>query len=275
MTRKADEEEYEYEEEWLEGDERPLAPARSLSMAFLATLPLFLAYELARHSIGGNLRNTSELFIGRALAFLGEHESLARLVLIVVLAVVALVYVRRNHWKLGHSILRTWAEGLAGAVLLGPILLLGTTILGDSVDEFALRSGPPADVPDLARTALIFGASAWEELLFRVGIYSVLYLILCRCARFLGAGELVAGWIGDAIGWIGSSLFFAAIHLEVVVQHMGAGGEPFHSGLFAWRGLAGLCLGLLYRWRGAGTAAWAHGLFNVALLLGAGPGVFV
>jgi hypothetical protein len=271
LSRAAD----EYEEEWGEGDERPLAPARSLSLAFLATLPLFAAYEAGRHALGGDLRNTSELVIGRTLGFLGEYESLARSVVLLVLSIAAFVHVRQRHWRLGHSVLRSWAEGLAGAILLGPLLLLGTMLLGDSVEEVVLRSGPPSVVPDLARTALVFGASAWEELLFRVGIYSALYVVLCGVARFLGANDFVAGWIGEVSGWIGSSLFFAAIHLEVVVRHMGSGGEPFHSGLFAWRALAGLSLGLLYRWRGAGASAWAHGLFNVALLLGAGPGVFV
>jgi len=274
LSWRDDEDEYEYEE-LFEGDERPLAPTRSLSLAFLATLPLFLAYELARHSLGGELRNTSELLLGRVLSFLGEYETLARSVVLAALAVAAFIYVRKRHWKLGHSVLRTWAEGLVGAILLGPLLLLGTTLLGDVVEEFALRSGPPADMPHLARAGLVFGASAWEELLFRVGVYSLLYLVACRCVRFFGGSGLVAGWSGEVVGLIGSSLFFAAIHLESVVALMGSGGEPFHSGLFAWRTFAGLCLGLLYRWRGAGTAAWAHGLFNVALLLGAGPGVFV
>ncbi len=269
------EDEEEPEVEWAEGDDEPLAPPRSLSLAFLATLPLFVAYEAARHSTGGELRNTSELLVGHAFALFAGYETLARTLLLVLVAVISFVVVRRRHWQLGHSILRTWAEGLAGAVLLGPLLLLGTTLLGDSVEVLALRSGPPTDVPGLARTALIFGASAWEELLFRVGLYSLFYLFLRRSARFLGANSSIASWIGEGAGLLGSALFFAAIHLDSVVAPLGSGGEPFHSGLFAWRIFAGLCLGVLYRWRGAGTAAWAHGLFNVALLLGAGPGVFV
>ena len=37
--------------------------------------------------------------------------------------------------------------------------------------------------------------------------------------------------------------------------------------------LAGILLGLLFRWRGPGVAAWSHGLFNLALLLGIDPDV--
>ena len=36
-----------------------------------------------------------------------------------------------------------------------------------------------------------------------------------------------------------------------------------------------ILLGLLFRWRGVGVTAWTHGLFNLALLLGAGPDVFL
>ena len=36
---------------------------------------------------------------------------------------------------------------------------------------------------------------------------------------------------------------------------------------------AGILLGLVFRLRGPGVAAWAHGLFNVALLVGVDPDV--
>jgi hypothetical protein len=37
--------------------------------------------------------------------------------------------------------------------------------------------------------------------------------------------------------------------------------------------LGGLALGLIFRWRGPGVAAWAHALFNVALWIGIDPDV--
>ena len=70
-------------------------------------------------------------------------------------------------------------------------------------------------------------------------------------------------------------MIFAAFHLDVVTRLLGVGGEDFDRGLFLWRLLAGLSLAALFRWRGLAVAAWAHGLFNGALLLGAGPGVFL
>jgi len=35
--------------------------------------------------------------------------------------------------------------------------------------------------------------------------------------------------------------------------------------------MAGMCLALLFRWRGLAACAWAHAFFNLALVLGAGP----
>ena len=77
-----------------------------------------------------------------------------------------------------------------------------------------------------------------------------------------------------SLSLLGSSLAFAAFHLEACVAWLGVGGDPFEPAIFTYRVLAGMLLGLLFRWRGPGVAAWAHGLFNLGLLLGAGPDVF-
>lgn len=271
-----DEDWEEWEEELpFDDDERPFAPPGSLALAFLSTLPLFLAYEWARGWGDGRLRNTSELFLGRVFALFGPAEDALRWVALALGCAAALVHVRRSGWRLGHSVLRSWAEGLTGAVLLGPLVLVGLAGLGSSVESVALRSGPPPEVPGLERAALVFGASVWEELLFRVLLYSALFLVARRTLAFFGAGELVARWSAEALACVGSALLFAAAHLDVAVAPFGLGGEAYHSGLFAWRALAGLVLGVLFRWRGAAVAAWAHGLFNVGLLLGAGPAVFL
>ena len=74
---------------------------------------------------------------------------------------------------------------------------------------------------------------------------------------------------------LGSATLFAAAHLAAYTAWLGPGGEPYDASVFTWRLLAGILLGLVFRWRGPGVAAWTHGLFNLALLLGAGPDVFL
>ena len=131
------------------------------------------------------------------------------------------------------------------------------------------------DGPGLQRTALVFGGAAYEELVFRLGLYSAAFLLARRTASFFGLPLRGARLCAEGAAVLVSSLAFAAFHLEGALRWLGQGGEPFDAGLFLWRALAGALLALLFRWRGFGVAGWAHGLFNVSLLLGAGPGVFL
>jgi hypothetical protein len=133
--------------------------------------------------------------------------------------------------------------------------------------------------PSLATGALVAAAGAWEEILCRVLLYGLLMLAVRRSALLLRCPSSVATWAGEILGLAGSALLFAALHLESVLAHfsglIGSGGEPFEAAIFTWRLSAGILLGLLFRWRGPGVAAWTHALFNLGLLLGAGPGVLL
>ena len=119
------------------------------------------------------------------------------------------------------------------------------------------------------------GGAAFEELLFRVALYGALFVLARRLVSFFGAGELVARWSAEVLSVLGSALGFAAFHLSVVSSRIGPGGYDWDPALFTWRALAGVLLAVIFRWRGPGVAAWSHGLFNLAVLLGAGPEVFL
>ena len=54
------------------------SPLRSLSLGWLAMLPLFVVYELALLHDGASRRNTGELALGLALGPLGEQATHAR-----------------------------------------------------------------------------------------------------------------------------------------------------------------------------------------------------
>lgn len=244
-----------------------------LSEGYLALVPLLAAYEVARRASGGGVRNVVELALSRALAPLGEHVDAARWTLLGALALAAFARVRLRGGAVGRSVLDAALEGLVGAIVLGPVLVVLVRLLGDSVAAFALPVGPPRELPGPPLVGLVFGASAWEELCFRVGGYSLFYLVGARATAFLGAPPRAARLSAEALALVASSLVFAAAHLEACTRWFGAGGEPYHSGLFAWRAFAGAVLAVLFRWRGLGVAGWTHGLFNVALVLGAGPAV--
>lgn len=267
---------------WLQGDrdqalEEPVEAIglqRSLALGFLAMAPMFLAYELALGGTSGGYRNTSELVLFSILRPLGEQAALVRRLLLLVLTLAALVHCLRHHWDIVPRTMRLAAEGLLGALVLGPVLVGLTHLLGQGGQVLQL-AGVPRAAPDLASASLVLGAGAYEEQVFRVGVYSLLYLAFLQVGRFLGLGLLPARVVADGAAIVGQALAFAAFHLALFTAWLGPGGEAFELSIFAYRALAGVLLGMVFRWRGPGVAAWTHGLFNVALLLGAGPDVFL
>lgn len=245
-----------------------------LSMAYLAMLPLFAAYEWAGATVPGAPRNGAEMVLSLALRPLGSNAAWARRVLLLVGAVVALALVRRAGGRVRAGVARIVLEGAGFALVLGPVLVLLTRLLGAWVEPLQGGWDPTRGVPpELARAALLFGGSAYEELLFRVGAYSFLYWLTLRFLTALVLAERAGRWSAELTGLTGSSVLFALIHMRPLADLLGPGAPPFEGPLFAWLLLAGLVLGLLFRLRGPGVAAWTHGLFNVALLVGIDPDV--
>jgi len=276
-----DYDDYDEEDEELEEQDGESTPGdgdalnRSLALGFLAMVPLFLVYELALIATRSGERNTSELVLFRLFAPFGEWADSARRVALAAAAACALVVCLRRHLALGPRIARIAIEGAIGAIAIGPALIALIHLLGDSLPPLVLAGGPETRAPGLAQAAFVFGAGAYEELVFRVGAYSALYLCFVQVGLFFGLRRGISGLLGDVAGLLGSAALFSAFHLAVFVAWLGPGGEEFDLSIFTYRALAGMLLGILFRWRGPGVAAWTHGLFNLALLLGAGPEVFL
>jgi len=248
-------------------------PRRSLSLGLLAMAPLLVAYELALWRDPTAARNTSELILGLGLTPFGGLADPLRRAGLALLFVAALVTVRRRGNALGSGLARCVLEGIAGALVLGPVLIGLSALVSDWIGPLDVDWSRPADSPGLVRAGLIMGGAAWEELFFRVGLYGAVFVVVRAAAQRLGAGVVPAAWTGEVCGLLGSSFVFAAIHLEVASGWLGAGGELFDAALFTWRFLAGVLLALLFRWRGPGVAAWTHALFNLGLELGSGVDV--
>jgi len=261
------------EDEALEADE-PTSPARALrtlTVGFLGLVPLLCAYELGVRAEPNAERSTSELLVSLAFTPFGRASDDVRALALALGFVVMLAVAWRRRVPLGPALARTVLEGVAGALALGP-LLLGLSLLLSGVLP-TIEEGWAADAiraPSLARAGRLVGGAAWEELLFRVGVYSALFLVTRGLASAAKARLAVGTWIAELVGLFGSALLFAAVHLDAAVSWLGVGGEPFDGAVFTWRTLAGVLLGLLFRWRGAGVAAWSHALFNLGIELGIG-----
>lgn len=245
-----------------------------LAAGFLAMLPLLLAYEWGLALTGGARRNVGERLLTLALQPLGEALDWLRPLLWGAAAALAWLVLRAARVRVRAALARIVLEGLVAAIVLGPLLVLGMSLLDAWVARPA--GAPPAGAPPpLESAALIAGGAAWEELCFRVGGWGLCFVLAATLARALGAGEAGARHAAEAVGWVGSSALFALAHLERFNAPLGAGGAPFEPGHFTWLCLAGMLLGLVFRLRGPGVAAWCHGLFNLGLYLGVDPDVLL
>ena len=258
-----------------DGEELPdLLPQPDLRLGFLACAPLLFLYELGLAFGGGAIgRNGAEKLLTLALSPF-PAQTVLRIVLVVSLLGIAWAGLRRTDRSLRAAVGAVWLEGLVAALLLGPLLVAMLGLFDARGLSWNLPAGPPADAPELARTCRLVGAAVWEELLCRVGVYGLVFLLVVRTLHFFGLARPMAAWSAELSALLGSSVFFAAFHLRPVQGWLGRPGDPFDPSVFLWRLLAGLLLAALFRWRGVGVSAWAHGLFNLGLSLGAGPGVF-
>jgi hypothetical protein len=242
----------------------PVSGTPSLAAGYLATLPLFLAYELGLLvSPTDALRSSAARAASAAFAILGEHERYARWALLVALAVAAGERLARGRGLDARALLRAAGLGVLVGVLLGPLLVLLHGWLG--AEPLAVADPAPRSLPRVLR---LVGAAPWEELLFRVGAYSCAYFGLRRVLEFFGLAGRATQAAAELGALLVSAALFSAFHLELVQQHLGARGEPYHAGLFVWRLSAGIVLAGLFRWKGLAVAAWAHALFNLGLALG-------
>ncbi len=248
------------------------ALSRGVPLGFLAMAPLWVAYEVAYSQTGGAVRNGSEMILTYPLAPFGDMQVWLRRGLLLALGVWALVYCLRRHWGIGPLVMRVWMEGILGALALGPLLVFLVGALGDAIPP--LPALGEVAVGDQTLALFSFGGAAWEEIVFRVGLFGLIFLGARELTQFMGAPSRAVRGIAEGSAWVLSSLLFAGYHLQGALSWLGVGGEPFRPALFTYRFLAGMLLVGLFRWRGPGVAGISHGVFNLALCLGAGPAVF-
>ncbi|MFT7669879.1 MAG: membrane protease YdiL (CAAX protease family) [Planctomycetota bacterium] len=274
--------EEDWEEEWEDGPQAKSAgwlPAEnngdrvssSLALGILAMVPMFIAYEYGLASDASLPRSQSEHAMFRILDIFPVSTVLLRSTILSLCVIVAGALCFSRRVALVPSLFRICVEGFVAACAFGPIMAYGIGLFGGFENEVA----PLAADTGLPVAARVFGAAAFEELLFRVGLFSLLFVLSRRVLLFFGARDRVSSWTSEFLAAVGAALAFAAMHLSVCTAWLGESGESFDAAMFAWRFLAGLLLALLFRWRGPGVAAWTHALFNLALLIGAGPEIWL
>ncbi|HTF87588.1 MAG TPA: CPBP family glutamic-type intramembrane protease [Planctomycetota bacterium] len=254
-----------------------MPPARDsghpLSPAYLAMLPMFLCYELSLSELGGARRNAAEVLLGLWLEPVRPWADGIRWGMLAAFALVALYFCRAHAIRVRDAVARIWLEGLVAALTLGPLLIGMTALATRWTDRLDVSWDSSRAAPGLATGAFFFGGAVYEELVFRVGLYGLFYWTFVRVARGLNWGEREQRLFAEPIALVGSAIFFAGFHFRRFTHWLWDGGMEFSAPLFLWLACAGILLGLIYRLRGPGVAAWAHGLFNLGLLVGIDPDV--
>jgi membrane protease YdiL (CAAX protease family) len=235
-----------------------IAATRHPWPCLLFLLPLLIAYECGVFWVGGTqaetLRNGADTWLRWGLEAFGLRQLYAAPVLVVAVFLIQSV-VRR------HDPPRDMAGVCLGMAIESVVFAVALWGLSRSVGSFmnqieATEAAPAQSVEGVAHVVTFVGAGIYEEVLFRLVLFSGVALAL----RAIRVPRVLAVPVAALV----SAIIFSAAH------HVGPYGEPFDDYVFAFRTLAGLYFAMLYQFRGFGIAVGAHACYDV--LVGTGVG---
>ncbi len=218
---------------------------------FLFLLPLFAIYEFGILSIGGanpeHLRNGADIWLRWVLERYGFGQLWAVPILILGLFLIrSLFELKGRPTRYFSTILGMLVESISYAFLLW--------VISRNFRQLMELAGIPLNQIQFQTVAAgqfvtFIGAGIYEEVLFRLGLFSLCVFVL-KCVLFPGplAVPFAAAF---------AALVFAAAH------HVGPYGEPIHSPVFLFRTLAGLFFTVIYIARGFGIAVGAHAGYDI------------
>ncbi|MCK4579668.1 MAG: CPBP family intramembrane metalloprotease [Candidatus Marinimicrobia bacterium] len=228
-------------------DYQRLSKTTWYSLVFIT--PLVVIYELLAVAINWGvpveLRNGADVLLRLLFEVFGlgaTYVSAALLPLCLVLAWWWRKYFERDTGVNSNYLFVMAAESLVWALML--------LIMLTAVDELLIIS--TADTA-LQTAFLAVGAGIYEETVFRLGLVSGLTLFLHRVMdwqRYLAVGGAI----------VGAAILFSGFH------YIGILGKNFDWNSFAYRGVAGIMLGLLFVSRGLGITVYAHTIYDLVVL---------
>ncbi|MFO0936093.1 MAG: CPBP family intramembrane glutamic endopeptidase [Gemmataceae bacterium] len=223
-------------------------------------VPLLAGYEYGVHWLGGDrpdlLRNGADAWLRWGLLQYGLEQHWVAPLIVIGLFTIWSLY----RWSDRPSSPFTTAFGMiiesgAFAAVLWAISVNFNPLLDRLGIHLSVQPGSLADSAQARLLVRYVGAGIYEEVIFRLGLFSAVYLLL----RVTLLPRVVAGLLAAVI----AAILFAAAH------HFGPGGEhPVVPIRFAFRALAGFYFTMLYVTRGFGIAVGAHAGYDVLVGLG-------
>jgi membrane protease YdiL (CAAX protease family) len=230
---------------------------RALPVNLLFLMPWVLVYELALFGTRSPVENAAAAWFRALVDALGREATIG----VTLLACVALLLVVLNRAREAPDDRGVYGGMLVEGLCYGAVLGICAGMLAHALpmERIAPLANPAPEgfhrlrlgLQDLA---LAIGAGIFEELAFRGILCAGLYVLL---RHGVGAGRWVAGPVAILV----SAYLFSDYH------HWGAFGEPENAAVFAFRFHAGVLLGAIFLTRGLGIAAFAHGFYDVLVML--------
>lgn len=239
-----------FESRWSQRAEYYWNESRQPLMSLVFVAPLLAVYEVGVVWLGPDaVRNGADAWL-RALLRLAGFGQYFLLPCLTVCLLLAWHYLTRRPWRIRPAVL----YGMVGeCLLLAVVLRMLLELQGGLVKQWTCGLDAPqvaTRTPAVLRNAISFlGAGIYEELLFRLGLLSLVVWVAGRCG--LKPGTSAAVGVGLA------NLVFAAAH------HIAPESEPFCWSVFAFRFLAGVFFSVLFVYRGFGIAAGTHAAYDL------------
>lgn len=224
--------------------------SRSAYYSAIAALPLLVIYEILivlSQSPYWGIRNAADVWIRTFLmAFDLQAQHLTFVLIGISLALIPIAKSRAQGIKLkANYFALMFAESLAFSLVLGVVL---QSILRMS----GLSSGGPGSglIQDLA---LSVGAGLFEEIIFRVLLLNLLFLLLNPLFKKKVVSAVVAVLL--------ASFLFSLSH------YVGTMADTWQLYSFMFRWAAGLLFTVLYFIRGFAITAYTHALYDIWVLV--------
>ncbi|MCI0702480.1 MAG: CPBP family glutamic-type intramembrane protease [Planctomycetia bacterium] len=227
-----------------------LASTRHPWPCFLFLLPLLAAYEGGVLWLGGDqsarLRNGADAWLRWAFDVFGAGHVL------VAPAVVLCVMLVWSWWKWAdrpEDPITAWFGMAFESVLFAIGLWQFSRNFGPIIDGLGIKFQITVQTAPVGQILTFIGAGIYEEVLFRLGLFGGLVVLL----RVLRVPKVLAVLLAACA----AAVAFAAAH------HIGPYGEPMRADYFVFRTAAGLYFTVLFVARGFGIAVGAHAGYDV------------
>jgi hypothetical protein len=227
-----------------------LSSTRHPWACFLFLLPLLAAYEGGLFWIGGDqsarLRNGADAWLRWSLDVFGAGHALAAP------AVVLGVMLAWSWWRWADrpkDPVTAWFGMAFESAVFAVVLWQFSRNFGPILDTLGVKLQITVRTAPAAQILTFIGAGIYEEVLFRLGLFGGLALLL----RAVGIPRAVAVLLAACA----AAAAFAAAH------HVGPYGEPMRADYFVFRAAAGLYFTALFVGRGFGVAVGAHAGYDV------------